>query len=92
MAVTAPEGSNLLPPYRVLDLTGPEGVFCGKFLADYGADVVKIEPPTGDLGRFKPPFVGYRQGIEGSGYFLFYNHHMEDKIYIKKDVILPYIW
>ena len=73
MAVTAPEGSNLLPPYRVLDLTGPEGVFCGKFLADYGADVVKIEPPTGDLGRFKPPFVGYRQGIEGSGYFLFYN-------------------
>ncbi len=73
MPVTPPEDLNLLPPYRVLDLAGPEGVFCGKFLADYGADVVKIEPPTGDLGRFKPPFLGDRQGVEGSGYFLFYN-------------------
>ena len=44
-----------------------------KAVSDYGADVVKIEPPTGDLGRFKPPFLGDRQGVEGSGYFLFYN-------------------
>ena len=73
MPAIPPGDSNLLPPYRVLDLTGPEGVFCGKFLADYGADVVKIEPPNGESGRFKPPFVGEQDSGEGSGYFLFYN-------------------
>ena len=73
MPATSPPDSNLLPPYRVLDLTGPEGVFCGKFLADYGADVVKIEPPGGEAGRFKPPFIGEQESGEGSGYFLFYN-------------------
>ena len=35
-----PPSGNLLPPYRVLDLTDDKGVFCAKLLADYGADVV----------------------------------------------------
>ena len=47
MPFEAPADGVLLPPYRVLDLTGPEGVFCGKLLADYGADVIKVEPTTG---------------------------------------------
>jgi len=62
-----------LPPYRVLDLTGPEGVFCGKLLADYGADVIKVEPPAGDTTRQRAPFVGDQPGPERSAYFLFYN-------------------
>ncbi len=30
---------SLLSPYRVLDLTDEKGLFCGKLLADMGADV-----------------------------------------------------
>ena len=73
MPFQAPADGVLLPPYRILDLTGPEGVFCGKLLADYGADVVKIEPPGGDAARQRPPFIGDQPGPERSSYFLFYN-------------------
>ena len=73
MPFQAPAEGVLLPPYRVLDLTGPEGVFCGKLLADYGAEVIKVEPPTGDVTRHRPPFISDVPGIERSSYFLFYN-------------------
>jgi crotonobetainyl-CoA:carnitine CoA-transferase CaiB-like acyl-CoA transferase len=46
----------LLPPYRVLDLSGPLGFLTGKILADLGADVIKVEPPGGDPSRDWPPF------------------------------------
>ena len=73
MSFKAPAEGVLLPPYRILDLTGPEAVFCGKLLADYGADVVKVEPPGGDPTRNKAPFIGDEVGIDRSSYFLFYN-------------------
>ena len=73
MSFKAPAEGVLLPPYRILDLTGPEAVFCGKLLADYGADVVKVEPPGGDPTRNKAPFIGDEVGIARSSYFLFYN-------------------
>jgi benzylsuccinate CoA-transferase BbsE subunit len=41
---------------RVLDLTDEKGQFCGKLLADLGADVIKIEPPGGDAVRRRAPF------------------------------------
>lgn len=34
------------------------GPFCGMLLGDMGADVVKIEPPTGDAMRAWPPITG----------------------------------
>lgn len=46
----------VLSPYRVLDLTGEDGWLCGRILGDLGADVVKIEPPSGDPGRLHGPF------------------------------------
>ncbi|MFI5394263.1 MAG: CaiB/BaiF CoA transferase family protein [Candidatus Binatia bacterium] len=63
----------LLPPYRVLDLCDPQGAFCGKLLADLGADVVKIEPPAGDPGRYKEPVFADQRKAETSLDFLAYN-------------------
>jgi crotonobetainyl-CoA:carnitine CoA-transferase CaiB-like acyl-CoA transferase len=50
------QSSQALEPYRVLDLTQATGWTCGKLLADLGADVIKIEPPGGDLDRRIGPF------------------------------------
>ena len=67
------QDDNFLPPYRVLDLTDEKGVFCAKLLADYGADVVRIEPPRGDRGRTRGPFPGDEPHPETGAWHLFYN-------------------
>lgn len=41
-------------PYRVLDLTDHQGMFCGYLMAHLGADVIAIEPPGGSPARFDP--------------------------------------
>jgi len=45
-----------LDDIRVLDLAGEPGMYCGKLLAELGADVLKIEPPGGDPARRIGPF------------------------------------
>ena len=42
---------------RVLDVAAPMGALVGRMLGDLGADVIKIEPPEGDAGRYLSPFA-----------------------------------
>jgi crotonobetainyl-CoA:carnitine CoA-transferase CaiB-like acyl-CoA transferase len=49
------------------------GPYCAKLFADYGADVIKVEPPSGDLARQWGPFPHDRQHPEQSGLFFFLN-------------------
>jgi len=64
-----------LSSIRVLDLTHYiAGPYCTKLLADYGAEVIKIEKPdTGDGARTLPPFFADQPGRERSGLFFFLN-------------------
>ncbi|MBM4445097.1 MAG: CoA transferase [Chloroflexi bacterium] len=50
------ESDTLLDGCRVLDLTDEKGLFCAKVLGDFGADVIKVEPPGGDPSRNTGPF------------------------------------
>ena len=60
---------------KVLDLTHyVAGPYCTKVMADYGADVIKVERPgSGDGARRMGPFVGDIPHSEKSGLFLYLN-------------------
>jgi crotonobetainyl-CoA:carnitine CoA-transferase CaiB-like acyl-CoA transferase len=60
---------------RVLDVSGRTGAYCGKILADLGADVVKVELPSGDRLRFVPPFRHGMSGPEAGLLFAYYHHN-----------------
>jgi crotonobetainyl-CoA:carnitine CoA-transferase CaiB-like acyl-CoA transferase len=42
---------------RVLDSADEKGELCGRILGDLGAEVIRLEPPTGALSRRLPPFA-----------------------------------
>ena len=66
-------GQQPLTGVRVLDLSGPMGVYCGKLMADMGADVIKIEPPGGDPMREIGPFAPDGVHPESSLHWLHFN-------------------
>ena len=61
-----------LTPYRVLDLTEGGFNWCGRVLADLGADVIKVEPPGGSPTRLRGPFYQDRAGPEHSLFWYAY--------------------
>lgn len=67
-------GEQPLAGVRVLELaTNVAGPFAGKLLADYGADVIKVEPPGGDPSRRHGPFPDDVPDPEQSALFLHLN-------------------
>ncbi len=69
-----PDGT--LADVRVLDLTHLiTGPFATRYLADFGADVIKVEPPWGEPGRTLAPFQGDDPHPEKSGTFFFLNRN-----------------
>ena len=47
--------------------------FCTKMFADLGAEVIKVEPPEGDVLRQRGPFANDEPGPERSGLFAYLN-------------------
>ncbi len=70
-ATSPPTGP--LAGLRVLEWADEKGQFCGKLMADLGADVVKIEPPGGQHTRTVGPFLGDIPHRERSLSFWHYN-------------------
>jgi crotonobetainyl-CoA:carnitine CoA-transferase CaiB-like acyl-CoA transferase len=58
---------------RLLELADEKGQFCGKLMADLGADVIKIEPPGGQSTRSVGPFLDDIPHRERSLAFWHYN-------------------
>lgn len=66
--------AQLFEGIRVLEIAGHvAGPFAGKLLADYGADVIKVEPPGGDPARHEGPHKDDVPDPETSALFLHLN-------------------
>ena len=69
MAETALDGLNVLEYCQMIS-----GPYCGKLLADLGAEVIKVEqPPAGDAARTRGPFPDDVPHPEKSGLFIYLN-------------------
>jgi crotonobetainyl-CoA:carnitine CoA-transferase CaiB-like acyl-CoA transferase len=64
-----------LSPLRIIELSnGVAGEYCGKLLADFGAEILKVElPGKGSDTRRRGPFAEAADTLEGSGLFAYLN-------------------
>ena len=51
------------------------GAYCARLLGDAGADVIKVEPPSGDPARHRGPFPDDVPDLNWSGLFLYLNYN-----------------
>jgi len=58
---------------RVIELGDIPASYATRWLADFGADVIKVEPPGGDPNRLVPPFAGNIEHPERSLTFIHAN-------------------
>ncbi len=59
---------------RVIELgDGVSAAYCARLFADFGADVIKVEEPRGDVARAWGPFPKDQPDREKSGLFAFLN-------------------
>ena len=64
----------LLTGIRVLDLSQDiAGPYMTRLMAGFGADVTKVEPPTGDTSRRAGPFPNHIPHREKSALYLYLN-------------------
>lgn len=76
-------GDGPLAGIRVLDLTTVQmGPWCTRILADYGADVIKVEAPNGDSSRYTG--VPKNHGMSGT-----FQHNARGKRSIAVDLKRP---
>lgn len=68
-----PDAPGPLQGLRVVELASEYAAFCGKLLADYGAEVILVEPPGGAPQRFYEPFVDDVPDPERSLWFWHYH-------------------
>jgi crotonobetainyl-CoA:carnitine CoA-transferase CaiB-like acyl-CoA transferase len=71
---------------RVIDLTDLRGALAGRLLGDLGADVIKVEAPGGDPGRYQPPFAGNVAAPDRSLPFLYRNANKRGAVIDLHDV------
>lgn len=84
METTSTAPPALLGRYTAIDLTDHKGQLCGRFLADLGMEVIKIEPPEGDPARRLEPF---RKGPGNKRWSLRFAHLNAGK----KSIVLDYL-
>lgn len=62
---------------RIIEFTDFTGAYCGRLLADLGAEVIKVEPPDGGHQRHTPPF--YSRLPEPDNSIAFWVHNTSKK-------------